>query len=465
MKVPRRRDPPAVAAPDFDADLILRHELPGPGYISYPTPRHFGPFTPAEHAEAVSRACTSDAVAPLSLYLHVPLCASPCFWCGCSKLQSCESSVAARYVEALGREIDLQATLLPVARPIEQLYAGGTPVSLSDDQLEGLMAHLSRRFGFAKPDRREFSIEIDLRAFDRGRLPRLAAMGFNRVVVSIQDPGDDKLPPLEAELAIAAREAGIRSVAVDLVYGLPHQVPEEFAALLERVVESQPDRIALFGYLHLAAGFKARQTADGEPLPDAATRLKLLEHAVVRLARAGYEYIGTDHFARPGDELSTAAREGRLQRNFQGYATRAGLDLLGLGATAISRIGGAYSQNARTVDEYLAALGEGRLATVRGRRLSNDDQLRATVIERILCGREVRYQVLEAKHGVHFRTHFQAALRQLKPAARDRLVQLLPDRMSVTHRGRYLLRSLASFFDAYLEPEASAPVAKPPRAA
>ena len=442
-----------MAAHDFDADLFRRHDLPGPGYISYPTPRHFEPFTPAQHAEAVARACASEMAGPLSVYVHVPLCTSPCFWCGCAKVEGCDGPGSRRYHEALLKEIELQAALLPAPRPIEQLQLGGTASSFDDEQLAVLMRHLEQHFGFARADRREFSIEIDLRRFDRDRLARLVQIGFNRVVVGGNDA--ESVAVLESPLAerlSAAHEVGIRSVAVDLVYGLPGQSPDAFDATLERVVARKPDRVALFGFAHLGAVFKARQPTDPDRLPDAATRLEFLERSVERLTAAGYVHIGTDHFARPEDELAVAVQEGRLQRNLQGYATRAGLDLLGFGATAISRIGGAYSQNARTIAEYQAAIEGGQLATVRGRRLTGDDQLRATVIERILCGREVRYGVLEARYGVHFKTHFQVALRQLRPAVRDRLVQVHSDRLAPTHRGRYLLRTMASAFDAYFEP-------------
>jgi oxygen-independent coproporphyrinogen-3 oxidase len=451
-----------VAAPDFDTELFRRHDLPGPGYISYPTPRHFESFTPAQHAEAVARACASEMAGPLSVYVHVPLCTSPCFWCGCAKVEGCDLAGSRRYLETLLKEIELQSALLPAPRPIEQLHLGGTPSSFDDEQIAVLMRHLEQNFGFARPDRREFAFEIDLRRFDRDRLARLAAVGFNRIIVGIKDAEGVAVieSPLAERLSVA-HEVGIRSVGVDLVYGLPGQSPDAFDAMLERVVAREVDRVGLFGFTHLGAVFKATQSTDPQRQPDAATRLEFLERSVQRLTAAGYVHIGTDHFARPGDELAVAAQEGRLQRNLQGYATRAGLDLLGLGATAISRLGGAYSQNARTIAEYEAAIDAGQLATVRGRRLTGDDQLRATVIERILCGREVRYGVLEARYGVHFKTHFQIALRHLRPAVRDRLVQVLPDRLAPTHRGRYLLRTMASAFDAYFEQAVPPPSGSP----
>ena len=450
-----------MSASEFDLDLIRRHDVVGPGYSSYPTPRHFRPFTVDEQIAAVTRSNLAQPGSAISVYVHVPFCAGPCFYCGCAKVVRGNRERAAAYVERLLREIDLQAELFHGQRVIEQLHFGGTPSALDDGQLHQILAALEQRFGFAAAERRDFSIEVDPRTVDPERIARIAAMGFNRLSIAVQDldvtaqaaVGRAAPPPPAAELLSAARQAGIKSVAMDLIYGLPQQTPESFAAAVATVAACVPDRIAIFGYLHLAAPYKAVLALDAPEFPDAGRRLELLHAAVEVLRAAGYVHIGTDHFARPGDELAVAARENRLQRNFQGYSTRAGLDLLGLGVTAISRLGGAYVQNACHLDAWEAALDAGQRPVARGRWLSEEDQIRGAVIERILCGREVRYSILQSRFGIDFRQHFARELRLLRPAVLDRLVEIRPDRLRVTPRGRYLLRPLAMLFDAYLEPE------------
>lgn len=451
------------AVRDLEAELISRHDQPGPGYSSYPTPRHFGPFTPGDHVEAVRRSNALNPHAPLSVYVHVPFCAGPCFYCGCARVVRCESSLTGPYLDRLVREISMQRELFDRKRPVEQLHIGGTPTSFDDAQLTTLMESLEREFGFVVPARREYTIEVDPRSVDADRIERIVGLGFNRLSIAVQDldpavqAAVDREPllTLTAELVSSARQAGIRSVAMDLIYGLPLQTPESFAQTVATVSGCRPDRISVFGYAHLAALYKARFSIDPAQLPDAGMRLQLLQAAARELVAAGYVRVGADHFALPGDELAVAARENRLQRNFQGYSTRAGLDLLGLGMTAISHLGGAYSQNAREFEDYVSAIDAGRLATVRGRWLSSEDELRGAIIERLMCGRELRFGALEARYDIEFRRHFADVLRKLRPAVRDRLIEVLPDRLHVTARGRPLVRILASAFDAYLEPPSS----------
>lgn len=453
-----------MSAADFDPELILRHDVAGPGYSSYPTPRHFRPFGVDEQIAAVTRSNVAQPGAPLSVYVHVPFCAGPCFYCGCAKTVRGDRDRASAYVARLVREIEWQGRLFHGRRPIEQLHLGGTPSALDDAQLQQILEALERHFGFTVAERRDFAIEIDPRTVDPERIERIAELGFNRLSIAIQDldeaaqaaVGRAAPPPPAAELLSAARQAGIKSVAMDLIYGLPRQTPESFGAAVASVAACVPDRIAIFGYLHLAAHYKLLRGPDPGGLPDAAGRLRLLHAAVEVLRAAGYVHIGTDHFARPSDELAVAARENRLQRNFQGYSTRAGLDLLGIGVTAISRMGGAYFQNACDLDRWEQAIDAQTLAVVRGRWLSEEDQIRGAVIERILCGREVRYSIFQSRFGIDFRQHFASELRALRPAVRDRLVEIGADRLRVTPRGRYLLRPLAMIFDAYLEAEVPA---------
>jgi oxygen-independent coproporphyrinogen III oxidase len=448
-------------ATDFDPDLIQRYDRNGPRYTSYPTAAQFLPFTADDHRQAATRANAAHPEAPLSVYVHVPFCASPCFYCGCNRVISRDPGRPARYLSRLLREIDLQAALFQGRRVIEQLhFGGGTPTHFSDDQLATVIAALRSRFGFVRSARREFSIEIDPRTVDGGRLATLRELGFNRLSLGVQDVDPEvqaainrvqSTEHLRALMAVA-RDIGFQSLSMDLIYGLPRQTPERFARTLDLVVATAPDRVALYGYAHLPAQFRAQRMIQASALPDAEARLALLQFAVRRLTDAGYVHIGMDHFARPDDGLAQAVRARRLQRNFQGYSTRAGLDLLGLGVSAISRMGDAYSQNARRLRDYEALIDVGQLPTERGRRLSAEDRLRATVIEHLMCGRTVHLDRLAEQFGIDPRQHFASALAALASAERDQLVRLRPQRIDVMPRGRYLLRALAMPFDAYLAP-------------
>lgn len=455
----------------FDLDLLRRYDIAGPRYTSYPTAPQFAPMTGDDHVAAIARSRLAAPDAPLSLYVHVPFCANPCYYCGCTRVITRDARLRARYFDALLSEIDLQGSLFDAKRPIEQLhFGGGTPTSFTDDQLGAVLDRIRGRFGFAPADRREFSIEIDPRTVDAARLERLAAVGFNRISLGVQDFDPDvqsavnrnQAPELVETLVHQARHLELRSVAFDLIYGLPRQTLEGFGTTLDRVIASLPDRIAIYAYAHLPEMFKAQRQIHRDELPDAALRLRLLQMAIEKLEAVGYVHVGMDHFARPGDELVMALRSKGLHRNFQGYSTRSGLDLLGLGMSGISRIGGAYTQNARGLTGYLDAIAARRPATVRGVGLTKEDELRAAVIEAILCGRDLSYEALGARFGISARHHFRRELAELAGAARDGLVDLRPDGLSVTPRGRHFLRVLAMPFDAYrvapLPTEAIAPL-------
>lgn len=443
----------------IDPELLRRYDIPGPRYTSYPTAPNFRSFTPAEYLTAVQRSNAVTPGAPLSLYVQAPFCANPCFYCGCTRVITRDPALTVHYLHALLREIELQGALFDRRRPVEQLhFGGGTPTYFSDEQLKTVFDQIERSFGFAPVDRREFSMEIDPRTVDASRLSQLVALGINRISLGVQDfdPAVQaavnrlQAPELTEALVRGGRRLGLRSISFDLIYGLPRQTVEGFGHTLDRVIAAQPDRIAIYGYAHLPSLFKAQRHIEAALLPDPETRLRLLQLAIGKLVAVGYVHIGMDHFARPGDELVLAQQQGRLQRNFQGYSTRAGLDLIGVGMSSISRIDGAYSQNARGLGDYEAAIESGALATTRGHVLTQEDQLRAAVIERILCGRDVRYSVLCARFGVDARRHFRPVLARLGPAARDGLVELLPDRLRITPLGRYFLRAIAMPFDAYL---------------
>ena len=444
----------------LDRDLLRRYDVTGPRYTSYPTAAQFTEaFDEQRYHQRVAWSNEDPMPRPLSLYVHVPFCRTVCFYCACNKVITANYRRAERYLERLIQELDLQAALFDDDRPVEQLHlGGGTPTYYTDEDLARLINAIAERFPLADPDIREFSIEVDPRTVDRDRVRRLAGLGFNRLSLGVQDFDPDvqrainRIQGVEDTAAVVdeARRQGFRSVNLDLMYGLPQQTPERLARTLDAVLDIRPDRIALYNYAHMPQMFRIqRQIADAS-LPPAEAKLTLLIEAMERLAGDGYHYIGMDHFALPGDELAEAANDGSLHRNFQGYATRPDLDLIGLGASSIGQIGDAYSQNRRDPEGHAEAVAAGRLPVWRGVELSADDRLRRDVIQAVMCQGGVDFSAVEERHGIVFRQYFGDALEALMPLLEDGLVEIGRDALRVTGQGRFFLRNVAMPFDAYL---------------
>ncbi len=442
----------------WDADLIRRYDLAGPRYTSYPTAVQFhddiGPFD-LLHALRDSR----KARRPLSLYVHVPFCAHICYYCACNKVITKDRGRALPYLEKLEREIEIVSRYVDKDQPIEQLhFGGGTPTFLSHDELRRLMLHLRQHFNLLDDDSGDYSIEIDPREADWSTMGLLRELGFNRVSLGVQDLDPEvqravnRLQTLEETRAIveAARTLQFRSVNIDLIYGLPKQTPERFARTVAEVIALQPDRLSLFNYAHLPERFMPQRRINNDDLPSPGDKLVMLQASIEQLTRAGYRYIGMDHFALPDDELAVAQEEGTLQRNFQGYTTHGHCDLIGLGVSAISQIGDLYSQNDSDITSYQQTLGNGQLATRRGLHCNADDRLRRAVIQQLICHFELRFSDIGQAHGVNFHEYFASLWPQLEQLHRDGLIELTAQGIEVRPAGRLLVRSLCMLFDRYL---------------
>ncbi len=451
---------------DFDIELIRRYDQPAPRYTSYPTALHFrDAFPESVYREQVATSNEDFIPRPLSLYVHIPFCTAPCFYCGCHRLIIHPRRAAAAgevYLGALLREIDHQASLFDRSREVVQLHlGGGTPTFLADADLARLLAAIDRAFRIDWSERRDFAIEVDPRTATPERIAFLADLGFNRLSLGVQDfdaevqRAINRIQPPErvAALLEAARGAGFVSVNLDLIYGLPHQTEESFGCTLERVVALRPDRLAIYAYAHLPQRFPAQRRLKEQALPDARTRLSLLRLSVERLTEAGYRHIGLDHFALPGDELARALDRGRLHRNFNGYSTHPECDLVGMGLSSIGLVGDVYVQNARSLPRYLAMIDEGRLPIERGLLMSEDDRLRRAIIQDIMCRMSLRFAEYERRFEVDFRERFASELERLAVLAGDGLIELREDGLSILPRGRFLLRAIAMCFDAYLPRE------------
>ncbi len=449
----------------FDPELLRRYDRPGPRYTSYPTaPQFAAGFGEAELREAALASNGDPIPRRLSLYVHVPFCLSPCFYCGCNRIITRDLARADAYLARLYREIDLTAALFDRDREVIQLhFGGGTPNFLSPAQLREVVDTLRRQFHFSGSPQRDISIELDPRFISPAEVAELAAIGFNRASLGVQDfdpavqEAVNRIQSVEQTVAVidACRASGFKSVNVDLIYGLPKQNREGFARTLDTVVGVRPDRVAVYSYAHLPELFKAQKQIEAADLPTPEAKLGLLQLAIEKLTAAGYVYIGMDHFALPDDELAQAQARGGLHRNFMGYTTHADSDLIGLGVSAISHIGDSFSQNPRDLISWQAAIDEGRLPVFRGMRLSEDDQLRADLIQRLMCQGEVPIAALERRYAIDFNDYFADALERLRPLATDGLVRIEPGRITVTSQGRLLLRNIAMCFDRYLDQPAA----------
>jgi len=450
--------------PPFDADLLRRYDRPGPRYTSYPTaPQFSSSFGNAEFVEVAHQSNSDPIPRQLSLYVHVPFCFSPCFYCGCNRIITRDLTRGGLYLSRLVREISLVSPLFDRDRDVIQLHlGGGTPNFLGSDYLAELVESLGRHFHFSTASNRDFSIELDPRCVNAGDIQAMAAMGFNRASLGVQDfdPAVQQAvnrvqSEEETQVVVdACRQHGFRSVNIDLIYGLPLQTREGFGRTLDTVVAMRPDRLAIYSYAHMPHMFKPQSQINSDQLPSAEDKLGLLQLAIEKLSAAGYRYIGMDHFALPEDELSLAQERGSLHRNFMGYTTHAESDLIGFGVSAISHIGNSYSQNPRDLPSWETAIEAGRRPVWRGMIMDHDDTLRADIIQQLMCQNRIDIVALEQRYGVDFATYFAADLNRLTPLQQDGLVEVSPQQIVATDRGRLLLRIVAACFDRYLHEEA-----------
>ncbi|HZM35888.1 MAG TPA: oxygen-independent coproporphyrinogen III oxidase [Burkholderiales bacterium] len=447
----------------IDPVLIRSHDVSGPRYTSYPTADRFvEAFGEADLRHWLAKRNIGGFTQPLSAYVHIPFCDTVCYYCACNKVVTRDHSKSIQYIKYLERELVMVRPLLGADRKLCQLHwGGGTPTFLAREDMAQLMAAIDATFERAADA--EVSLEVDPRRVEAGRMEFLAGLGFNRLSVGVQDfdaavqQAVHRIQSVDETRRVIeeARASGFRSVNIDLIYGLPKQTLDSFSRTLDKVLALAPDRIALYSYAHLPKAFKPQRRIAEADLPSAEAKLEIMTLAIGRLTRAGYLYIGMDHFARPEDELALAQAQGRLQRNFQGYSTRPESDLLGFGVSAIGKIGPTYYQNAKDLEAYYAALDAGRLPVARGIELTKDDLVRRAVIQALTCHFRVSIESIELAYLVNFKTYFSDELGDLRRLAAEGLVELGPDWIVVTAKGRLLVRSVCMVFDRYLRERAA----------
>ena len=440
---------------DISPSLLARYDVSAPRYTSYPPIPYWPDAAPEDWARWIE--AKPEAAHPsLSLYLHIPFCASRCWYCGCCVIVTQHRDRGERYAETLALEMELVKRRLKGDTPVRQFhFGGGTPNYLNLDTLGGLVETARRRFPFA--DDVEISIEVDPRTVDPREMGRLRSLGFNRLSLGIQDFDEDvqravnRVQPfaMVQRLMRAARAEGFDGINFDLIYGLPRQTQATFRATLDRVRELAPDRLAVYQFAHLPQAMPYQRRFDPATVPDRDTKLEIFQAARERLLEWGYIPIGLDHFALPEDELAVALGNGSLQRNFMGYTTKAGTDLLAFGLSSVSDYNGAIWQNEKILARYNRAVRAGIVPVTKGMRLSPDDQLRKAVIGGLFCGGRVDLRRIAQLFGIDPRRTLRAELEALKPLAADGLVEIDAREIRITERGQFFLRNVALVFDAY----------------
>lgn len=442
-----------------DLELVKKYNVAGPRYTSYPPATKFaGSLKWPELAERILENNRTER--DLSLYFHIPFCETLCWYCGCTTVITLNHGQGTTYLNYLEKEVAQISTLINQRRKAVQLHwGGGSPTFLSPDEIRRLGDIIHRHFKFA--DGFEAGVEIDPRRLSRDHIAALREIGFNRASLGVQDfdatvqEAVHRIQPREMTEQVLGwvRELGFTSVNFDLIYGLPHQTVESFNRTLDIVLSLQPDRLAVFSYAHVPWVKPAQKILEHKILPAPEVKLQLLKMVIERLTENNrYVYIGMDHFARPADELAVAQSRKQLQRNFQGYSTRAGADIYAFGMSSISQIPEAYWQNEKDLLKYYAALDAGQVPLVRGYLVSDEDKLRRETIMRVMCDLSLDFAAMSQRLGLDFRSHFEREIESLADFESDGLVRRSSTGIEVTDTGRLFIRNIAMSFDNTLAP-------------
>mgnify|MGYP000114216617 FL=1 len=438
----------------FDPQLLSKYNASGPRYTSYPTALEFhDDFKHDDFIQAVKNSPNRE----LSLYVHIPFCHTLCYYCGCNKVITRHRDKADTYLEYLAQEIALQAPLFTEYKVKQLHWGGGTPSFLTHQQITTLVALLKEKFDFS--DDLEMSIEIDPREIEMDLAEHLFSLGFNRLSLGVQDLDSkvqEAINRVQSTQFIGdfighAKAVGFQSINIDLIYGLPHQTLENFKKTLDKAHEWDVDRISLFSYAHLPSRFAAQRKLRDEWLPDVKQKFALMKLSIETLCDYGYDFIGMDHFAKPNDELSIAQGNGTLHRNFQGYTTKGGCDLLGLGVSSISSIGRSFGQNIKELQGYYKAIENQQHALERGVSLNDDDILRGEVIRELMCNLYLDKTMINEKYNINFDEYFAEDLPLLDTFIEDGLVENTEKSITVNQKARLLIRIICMSFDAYMK--------------
>jgi len=438
----------------IDFEKFAKYSRPAPRYTSYPTAVEFKDLS----MEDILPFYKNDKK-PLSLYFHIPFCKSACYFCGCNVIYTSKEDKKVKYIEYLKKELDILKQHLDTSREVIQLhFGGGTPTFFSAEQLKEILDLIHSYFpNFA--DDAENSIEIDPRFLTREQLQVLIDGGINRISFGVQDFNYETQKAvnrvqsyeLTKNVVDMAREFGINSINIDLIYGLPYQSFETFKKTLDIVKSLNPDRLAIFNYAHVPWMKKSMRKIDETTLPHPSEKLKILKYTIDFWENNGYKMVGMDHFAKPEDELFKALESGELHRNFQGYTTKGGADLIGIGVTSIGETDDAYIQNYKDLKNYEKAIDEGRLPTFRGIILNEEDKIRKRIIMEMMANFSFDIKRFEKDTGINFFEKFADEIKEMQEFVDDNLVEITPDKITVSKTGTMLIRNIVLPFDEYFK--------------
>ena len=438
----------------IDLEKFSKYSKPGPRYTSYPTALEFSDdFAYERYLKHLD-----EGENKLSLYVHLPFCRSACYFCGCNVVFTSKEEKLSSYITYLKKEIDILATHLDSSREVTQFhFGGGTPTFYKAFELDEIVSYIKSKFPNWSSDA-EISCEIDPRFFNEEQMQVFQKHGFNRISFGVQDFDPKvqqeihRIQPYDLTKAAVdlARRYGIESINVDLIYGLPYQTFESFKKTLEMAFSLDPDRLAVFNYAHVPWLKKTMRKFDETTLPSPDVKLQIFSYTIDFFEANGYKMVGMDHFAKPEDELFTAIEKGELHRNFQGYTTKGGSNLIGIGLTSIGEGVGYYAQNTKDMRVYEEALDAGRLPFERGIELNDDDMLRQAVIMELMANFSIDIKRVEAEHNIVFADYFSDALVALEEFVEGELVTITDTKITVSATGTLLIRNIAMPFDAYM---------------
>jgi oxygen-independent coproporphyrinogen-3 oxidase len=437
----------------IDFEKLAKYSRHAPRYTSYPTAVEFKDLTPEEIIDEFK----SDK--PLSLYFHLPFCRSACYFCGCNVVYTSKADKRTKYIEYLKKELEILSKYLDTNRIIRQLhFGGGTPTFFTPEELEEVYKLIYNYFKNFEDDA-EISVEIDPRFFNKEHMSVMKKYGVNRISFGVQDFNEEtqkavnRIQPFEItkEAVDIARNAGIKSINIDLIYGLPFQTLETFKKTLEKVIKLNPDRLAVFNYAHVPWLKKGMRKIDETTLPTPEEKLKIFKYTIDFFENHGYIMVGMDHFAKPEDELFKAIEKGELHRNFQGYTTKGVADLIGVGLTSISETENAYFQNYKDLRNYEKAIDEGKLPVFRGVILNEEDKIRKYVIMEMMANFSFDIRRFEEKFGINFFEKFETEIKELQEFVDGGLVEITPEKIKVNRTGSLLIRNIVLPFDEYFK--------------
>lgn len=440
----------------IDFAKFVKYSKPGPRYTSYPTAPEFSETFTQEDLKEYYKKQSDDRA--LSLYIHMPFCRSACYFCGCNTIFTSKEDKKTRYIEYLKKELNILKNHLNTKRVVTQMhFGGGTPTYFSPSQLEEVITAIKEIFPNFSSDA-EISCEVDPRYFTVEHMNVLKAGGCNRLSFGVQDLDEEvqktihRIQPFELTQNVIkiAREAGIHSVNTDLIYGLPFQTRESFKKTLEKMITLNTDRFAVFNYAHVPWLMKTMRKFDETTFPKPQEKLEMLKDTIDFFTSNGYKMVGMDHFAKPEDELFKAIEKGELHRNFQGYTTKGGADLIGIGLTSIGNGVDYYAQNFKELEPWENAIDNGDLPVFKGYRLSDDDQLRQFVIMELMSNFSLNIKRVEEEFNINFKEYFDDALKALKEFEDADLIKVFEDKIEVSQTGTMLIRNICMPFDAYL---------------